>query len=444
MLDSLHAQAPFEMEDQDSLDPLYYYQILKKRKFYGLIPFICIFAIGFAIVMLWPPTYQSEGKILVESQQIPVDLVRPTVTATASERIATIQQRVMTRENLLKIVDKYQMFADQRDKLSRTDLLDLMRANTVVKSIGIDPQGGQQALTVAVTVGFTDRRPDIATKVANELITLFLSEDARNRTNRARETTKFLAQEVDKLQAELASLDEKLIDSRRLAPAGEGTLPQLTLLKAELAQKSAVYSATHPEVKRLKAQIEALEKAPVAVAQAPATLGGNATNATTATNQPLGMLMLARMSVQQNLETTAQKLASARRGENLERDQFSERLEVLEQAVPPQRPIKPKRPQLIALAFAAAVMAGFASIWGVESIDKTVRSSRDLSSVTNGRLIVTVPYLATQAELNKKKSRIVFVVGIIVAALLVAVIAVHFLLRPLDELWPILLTRLGL
>jgi hypothetical protein len=114
MLDSLHAQAPFEMDEQDGLDPLYYFQILKKRKFYGLIPFICIFAIGFAIVMLWPPTYQSEGKILVESQQIPVDLVRPTVTATASERIATIQQRVMTRDNLLKIVDKYQLFADQR------------------------------------------------------------------------------------------------------------------------------------------------------------------------------------------------------------------------------------------------------------------------------------------------------------------------------------------
>jgi uncharacterized protein involved in exopolysaccharide biosynthesis len=441
MLDSLQAQTPFEIDDQDSLDPLYYYQILKKRKFYGLIPFVSIFAIGFAIVMLWPPTYQSEGKILVESQQIPVDLVRPTVTATASERIATIQQRVMTRENLLKIVDKYQMFADQRDKLSRTDLLDMMRANTVIKPIGIE-QGGQQNLTVALTVGFTDRRPDIATRVANELITLFLSEDARNRTNRATETTKFLAQEVDKLQAELASIDEKLIDSRRQTPLAEGTLPQLTLLKAELAQKSAIYSETHPEVKRLKAQIEALEKAPISVAQAPAqapnTLGGYSMN------QPLGMLMVQRMGVQQNLETTSQKLAAARRGENLERDQFSERLEVLEQAVPPQRPIKPKRPQLIALAFAAAMMAGFAGIWTVESFDKTIRSSRDLSTVTNGRLMVAIPYLATKMELQKKNSRIVFVIGIMVAILLLAVIGVHFLLRPLDELWPILLTRLGI
>ena len=115
------------------------------------------------------------------------------------------------------------------------------------------------------------------------------------------------------------------------------------------------------------------------------------------------MLMLQRMSVQQNLETTSQKLAAARRGENLERDQFSERLEVLEQAVPPQRPIKPKRPQLIALAFAAAMMAGFAGIWTVESIDKTVRSSRDLATVTNGRLMVTIPYLATQGGVAQEK-----------------------------------------
>ena len=191
MLDRSHAQAPFELDDQASLDPLYYYEILKKRKFYGLIPFVCVLAIGSAVTMLWPPIYQSEGKILVESQQIPIDLVRPTVTASASERVATIQQRVMTRDNLLKIADKYKMFADQSSKLSRTDILDLMRANTIVKPVELGVQ--HQIVTVAVTVGFTDRRPDIATNVANELITLFLTEDARNRTNRATETTKFLS-----------------------------------------------------------------------------------------------------------------------------------------------------------------------------------------------------------------------------------------------------------
>jgi uncharacterized protein involved in exopolysaccharide biosynthesis len=437
MLDTSHTHVPFEIEDQTSLDPFYYFEILKKRKFYGLIPAICIFAIGWSIVMLLPPTYQSEGKILIESQQIPVDLVKPTVTATAVERVATIQQRVMTRENLLKVADKYQMYADQRDRLSRTDMLDLMRANTIVKAVDIDPQLQRRergSMTVAITVGFADRRPDIATKVANELITLFLNEDARNRTRRATETTKFLAQEVEKLQAELASIDRKIIESRQQVLV-EGTLPQLPALKAELAAKSAVFGQSHPEIRRLKAQIEALEKEPVTAGQAPTTIGGG---------QFLDPLLLQRLGVQTNLESTNAKLAAARRGENLERDQFAERLEILEQAVPPQRPAKPNRPKLIALMFFVAIVAGFAGIWTIETVDRTIRSSRDLVTVSNGQLIVAIPYIATKAELKSKKSRITFVIGALAAILLIALIAIHLLWRPLDELWPILLVRLGL
>src|SRR5262245_31039638 len=108
------------------LDPSHYYGIVKKRLFYILIPFALVFAAGSAASMLWPPTYLSEGKILVESQQIPTDLVRPTVTATAKERIHVIQQRVMTRDKLLTIMDKYQNFADRRARWSRSGLLDLM------------------------------------------------------------------------------------------------------------------------------------------------------------------------------------------------------------------------------------------------------------------------------------------------------------------------------
>jgi uncharacterized protein involved in exopolysaccharide biosynthesis len=335
------------------------------------------------------------------------------------------------------------MFADQRDKLSRTDLLDLMRANTIVKPVELGTLGTQQNgqnLTVAITVGFTDRRPDVATKVANELITLFLAEDARNRTSRASETTKFLAQEVEKLQAELAAIDNRILESRRQIPLSEGALPQLTALKAELAAKSAIYSDSHPEIKRLKAQIEAVEKAPITAA--PTTAHNTIGNLVV--GQMLDPLLLQRVSVQTNLENTNQKLAAARRGENLERDQFSERLEILEQAVPPQKPTKPNRPKLIALAFGAAMLAGFAGIWTIESIDKTIRRSSDLAAVANGQLIVALPYIVTKAELQSKKSRILFMVGICVATVLLGLLAAHFFVKPLDELWRILLARLGL
>ena len=127
------------------------------------------------------------------------------------ERVSTIQQRVLSRDNLLKIADKYKMFADQSSKLSRTDMLDLMRANTIVKPVELGVQN--QIVTVAVTVGFTDRRPDIATNVANELITLFLTKDSQSNQSCNR-NDEFLDQEVKKLQSELASIDGKRIRSR--------------------------------------------------------------------------------------------------------------------------------------------------------------------------------------------------------------------------------------
>src|SRR5262249_41091823 len=145
----------------------------------------------------------------------------------------------------------------RRDSWSRTELLDLMRENTHIKPLELDQTRGPSNLTIAVTVGFTYQRPDIATKVANDLITLFLDEDARNRTNRAMETTKFLAREVQRLESELGSIEAKIVELKRQQRSSKGVLqpdtvmPHLATLKAELAQKSAIFSKTHPEVKRL-------------------------------------------------------------------------------------------------------------------------------------------------------------------------------------------------
>ena len=242
---------PYE-RDNEGFGFFQYLEIAWKRKFYLIIPFLVVFLIGFSIAMLWPPTFVSEAKLLVESQQIPTDLVKPTVTAGAKERIQVIEQRVTTREHLLAIMDKQNLFPDQRQKLSRTELFDLMKQSTQIKPIELLQRGRSESV-IAVTVSFAHRRPDVATKVANDLVTLILNEDARNRTNRAMETTKFLTREQQRLEAELASVNAKIAQLRVQNPAGvtSNTQPSpLTALKAELAMKSSVYSKSHPEIRR--------------------------------------------------------------------------------------------------------------------------------------------------------------------------------------------------
>ena len=91
MLQKLDFEEDFRDVEEDRshlLRPSFYWALFKRRWAYFAIPFVLIASAGVGVAYLWPATYLSEGKILVQSQQIPSELVRPTVTSAAQERIA--------------------------------------------------------------------------------------------------------------------------------------------------------------------------------------------------------------------------------------------------------------------------------------------------------------------------------------------------------------------
>ena len=84
-------------------------------------------------------------------------------------------------------------------------------------------------------------------RVANELMTLILAEDARNRTNRAIGDHPFLAREVKKLEGDLGTVEAQIAEYKESAASSRcrnACLLQLATLKAELQDKSAVLSAS--------------------------------------------------------------------------------------------------------------------------------------------------------------------------------------------------------
>ena len=274
------AQPSLPDDRAQAFEPGHLIGILRRRIFYFAVPFVVLLIIGFLIVAIQRPIYQAEGEILVESPQIPTDLVEPTVTAAATERIQVIQQRLMARDSLLPIVEKFNLFPSERQWMSGTQLLDLMRARADISLVDVDMQmaGGkpvpyQNAKTsaVAFTVSFDYENPDLAAKVANELLTSILSEDVRSRTSRATETTEFLAQEVKRLQGTLDAINGQIFAIKQQGTdpkQGDQTVSEqlkmqtdeLTAMKADLIQKSSIYSDEFPAVKALKKRIAALEQ----------------------------------------------------------------------------------------------------------------------------------------------------------------------------------------
>src|ERR1700683_5606773 len=269
------AQQPSQNEQDRAIDLSHYIGIFRKRIFYFAIPFVLILIIGFLIGAIQRPIYRAQGKILVEPPAIPTDLVEPTVTAPATERIEVIQQRIMNRDNLLSVVKKFGLFASEQRWMPGTQLLDLMRDRTEIQLVDIDteisqskdgkklatpaaPRPNNKNPAIAFTISFEYENPELAMKVANEFLTMILNEDVRARTNRATETTQFLAQEVKRLQGGLDSLNAQIFEAKRNAPISEvigrgdaalekfkSQVAVLTAMKADLVQKETIYSEAH-------------------------------------------------------------------------------------------------------------------------------------------------------------------------------------------------------
>lgn len=223
----------------------FYLRIARRRLPYFFVPLLVIGAIGTAVVMKLPAIYSSSAKILVESQQIPSDFVKSTVTALASERLQVIQQRVLTRENLLEIAAKFNLFQDDKT-LTRSDVVDLMKTRTTIQMLDLaGPPRGRNArsdnLTVVFSVGFEHERPDVAAQVANELVTIILNEDIQGRATRASETTTFLNRETERLTNELTAVDAKIAEfklknSETLPEKLQFNMSQLDRQEAQIAQ----------------------------------------------------------------------------------------------------------------------------------------------------------------------------------------------------------------
>lgn len=436
-----YAEPTVEQEDGQGLSLSYIFDVLKRRILYFVIPFFAILAIGMVVTFAWPAKYLSQGKILISSQEIPTDLVKPTVSTLSNERISYIQQRTMTRDNLLALSKKFNLNMGWQGLVSGSEIVDFIRERTLIKPVEVT-LNTERKQAIAFSVGFEYENPQIATRVANELVTMILNEDVRTRTNFASETTKFLEKEVKRLEDQLGSINNEIAE-RQKGMIGGITDPtddarNLATLKAQLAVKSAVYSETHPDIRALKRQIEALEK--IAGPQPPkAGADAEPGQKDIIANNPnavgIDTLLTQRIGTRQELNVATQKLAAARLGENLERGQHSERLEVLEQPTLPKKPTSPNRPKIFAIVFAFALMAGGGLLAGAEMLNPAIRRSTDLYSLVDSHLIVLIPHIFTDEEVHRKKHRRMYIAGVSAGVLVIGLIAVFFVLPPIDTLF---------
>ena len=198
-----------------------------------------LLGLSLAAAFLWPATYKSMATILIEEQEIPSELVHSTITSYADQRIETIKQQVMSRTTLWKVVEQYNLYADLRRTNPAEEVVKRFTKDIAVEVISADvvdkrTQHPTKA-TIAFTVAYQSNSPDLAQKVANELTSLFLGQNLKSRERQAQEATSFLQQEAENLSTHIGEVDEKIAQFKHRA---NGALPELMPLNLQLMSQS--------------------------------------------------------------------------------------------------------------------------------------------------------------------------------------------------------------
>ena len=138
------------------------------------------------------------------------------------------------------------------------------------------------------------------------------------------------------------------------------------------------------------------------------------------------------------------KQLEAELAESLEADRKAERFTLIEPPTVPDKPIKPNRPALMMLGAVAAVGTGAGHLAVREFLDRALYGARTVQLITGAPPLALIPNIAVAADRRRRIWVRVLLAVTAAVLLVVAVVAFHLLVRPLDILWFTLLRKLEL
>jgi len=474
------------MDDEKQLDLQKLFEIFDRRKGLILAVFLVTFFLSIYLAVILPDIYRSETTILFISQELPDSYIQSTVPMTMEERVNAITRDILSRTRLERIIREFNLYSAQ-GSLSIRDRVGRMR-----KNIEVDAEEGENTFELS----FDSRSPVKAQEVTARLGSVFVDETLKLREEAAVQTTVFIEaeserikREVERLEAQLnlykaqyryelpeqlqanligleqmrnelqnnvlrlsslqdsrANLNKELVATRDTG--GEKGLTRMTQadkLRTELETLLSRYSYRHPDVIRLKQEIEAIEVAEQNEAPPPEPVSTmvylerdpvkklllkqiqdleTETKSLQAKNKILRdkitvyqarvdntsarAIQISKITrtyevTRQKYEDLLRKVLESKLSESMEKKKKATRFQILDHANFPSSPERPSRPLIVVLGFIAALAAGFGLSILMENINTTFRNADELNAEIDLPLLASIPAIKTRGMILERR-----------------------------------------
>lgn len=303
---------------QEKTDWRKHWRVLCRRRWWLALPAFGTWMAVWAVAWSLPVIYRSETVILLEQQKVPEQYVVPNISTDLQDQLQNLTQQILGRERLSDIMQEFNLYPALRARVTGDEMVERMRKDIQVELVQAANRSGNLS---AFKVAYLSNNPALAQQVTGKLTSLFINENLKTREGLSKQTTQFLADQLEEaghglaeqeakvkefksqylgqlpeqvqsnvqilagLQAQLQQETDLLgrakqqsvyLDTLRTqwrtleasAGAGNSAGPaappaldqELARLRAELVDLSSHYTDRHPDVRKVKEQIANAEK----------------------------------------------------------------------------------------------------------------------------------------------------------------------------------------
>ena len=262
--------------------------ILWQRKWWIIIPTIIGIIGAVAATFLISPIYRSNAIMLVQSSQLPTEVIGTNDLDVVDRRIARIREQITARPELIALIERHGLYESERRSDPLSEVIENMReAIMLTPSQSAAPDNATNQKTIAFELAFDYHEPTATQAVVQDLMNRILQLDASGNVEQATNTVQFLTDQSKGLEAQIADLQGKiaqinarnggvlatggmivsgasgsydvqiaslqrdnqsLVQQRNVAQTSDVRDPIVSAAEQRLAAARAVFSETHPDV----------------------------------------------------------------------------------------------------------------------------------------------------------------------------------------------------
>ena len=370
------------MENQpQEMDVRRYLQVIHAKRYLFVLVTAGIISLITAASYVVPRSYEASATVSIEKNYLNVLMQDIAVTPSIEERGHALSVVMMSRGMLLRVLSDLKVEVGSKSEAEIEKIIKRFQTKTQIK---VDINRSSRKDMELFTVSYRDNEPQFARDYVNMLINRYIVDSLSSKRQEAIGANRFVFSQMDLYKDKIDRTEEEL--ARRRREQGVQLATQLPLLQKKYEELLVQYTEQHPEVVRVRSEIEAArEQMQMQARQDQRPTGAEKmrekqpkARATAESRKSTADLERDREAYKKIYESLVASIGRAEMSSKVETQANSDTFRILDPAVLPIEPVGAPRWKIILLGILAGIAGGAGIVIVMDMMDRSIKDLETL------------------------------------------------------------------